>query len=262
MLASFRDALRNWRRRPDNALLHLAFVVLLGVSGAMVAQDVQSMWAEPAPGAPLSRPGAPDMTEAPSTTPLAPARRGGGQEAPRISPDKALAAPMSFELLADGRLMATGTITPGIAATFAAEVEKRGTYVKTVVLQSPGGSVRDALEMGRLIRARGFATEVKAGGYCASSCPLVFAGGTERRAGAKAGIGVHQVYAAERLAGQGPDGMETAQRITAECQRYLRDMGIDLEVWMHAMETPRDSLFYFTPAEMERLKLTTGPARA
>ena len=52
---------------------------------------------------------------------------------------------MTFELVGDGRLIATGTIVPGTADAFAAEVEKRGGYVKTVVLHSPGGSVQDAL---------------------------------------------------------------------------------------------------------------------
>jgi len=67
--------------------------------------------------------------------------------------------------------------------------------IKTVVLRSPGGSVRDALAMGHLIRQKQFSTEVVSGRYCASSCPLVFAGGVERRAGEKAAIGVHQVAA-------------------------------------------------------------------
>src|SRR3979411_1176664 len=67
--------------------------------------------------------------------------------------------------------------------------------VKSVVLHSPGGSVSDAIEMGRLIRQKQFATEVESGRYCASSCPLVFAGGLERRAGERAAIGVHQVTA-------------------------------------------------------------------
>ena len=72
---------------------------------------------------------------------------------------------------------------------------KRRDYVKTVVLNSPGGSVGDALAMGRLIRESKLATEVEAGKFCASSCPLVFVGGVERR-GDKAAIGVHQVFAA------------------------------------------------------------------
>jgi len=35
-------------------------------------------------------------------------------------------------------------------------------------------------------------------------------------------------------------------------------MGIDPLVWVHAMETPKDELFYFTPDEMVDLKLATG----
>ena len=73
---------------------------------------------------------------------------------PLRQPDGALAQPMTFELVGSGRLLATGTITPGVAQAFAAEVERRGDYIKTVVLNSPGGSVTDALAMGRLIRAR------------------------------------------------------------------------------------------------------------
>ncbi len=132
---------------------------------------------------------------------------------------------MTFDLRADGRLIATGTITPGTAAAFAGEIDKRGGYVKTVVLHSPGGSVTDALDMGRLIRKKGFATEVEDGRYCASSCPLVFAGGVERHAGAKAAIGVHQVTAIGHEGAAPDDGMQHVQRVSAECQRYLRDMG-------------------------------------
>jgi hypothetical protein len=171
---------------------------------------------------------------------------------------------MTFELVADGRLLATGTIQPGTAKTFAAEVEKRGSYVKTVALHSPGGSVADALEMGRLIRKKGFTTEVEDGRYCASSCPLLFAGGVERRAGSKAAIGVHQVTAVTRDGATPADGMDSVQRVSAECQRYLRDMGIDPLVWIHAMETPKDELFTFKPDELLALKLATqsGGARS
>jgi hypothetical protein len=51
--------------------------------------------------------------------------------------------------------------------------------------------------------------------------------------------------------------MEDAQQISAECQQYLRDMGIDLAAWIHAMETPREELYYFQPAELLALKLAT-----
>ena len=192
---------------------------------------------------------------------LAPWLPGGDKRLmPLPQPDGAMAQPMTFELVSGGKLMATGTITPGISQNFAAEVGKRGDYVKTVVLNSPGGSVTDALAMGRLIRERKFATEVEAGKYCASSCPLVFAGGVERRAGDRATIGVHQV-AALRPAANGPprDEMNVAQNISARCQRHLADMGVSLQVWVHAMETPHDRLFVFQPDELKSLNMVTAP---
>jgi hypothetical protein len=118
--------------------------------------------------------------------------------------------------------------------------------------------------MGRLIRERKFSTEVEAGKYCASSCPLVFAGGVERRAADKAIIGVHQV-AAISSAASGPlrDEMSVAQNISARCQRYLGDMGVNLQVWVHAMETPHEKLFVFKPDELKLLNMVTvAPASA
>jgi hypothetical protein len=198
--------------------------------------------------------------------------RGDTRLVPLPQPDRAMAQPMTFELVGGGRLMASGTITPGISENFAAEAERHGEYIKTVVLNSPGGSVTDALAMGRLIREKKFATEVEAGKYCVSSCPLAFAGGVVRRAGDQAIIGVHQV-AAMRTAANGPprDEMSVVQDISARCERYLGDMGVNLQVWVHAMETPHDKLFVFRPDELRSLNLVnlapaavpaTAPAKA
>ena len=190
---------------------------------------------------------------------LAPLLPGGDKRLmPLPQPDGTMAKPMTFELIGGGRLMATGTITPGISESFAAEVGKRGDYIKTVVLNSPGGSVTDALAMGRLIREKKFATEVEAGKYCASSCPLMFAGGSERRAGDNAAIGVHQVASLSSPNALPRDEMSAAQNISARCQRYLGDMGISLQVWVHAMETPHDKLFVFKPDELKSLSLVTA----
>jgi hypothetical protein len=176
-------------------------------------------------------------------------------------PDGVLANPISFELRGGGRLMASGTITAGSAQAFTAEIEKRGEYIKTVVLNSPGGSVADALAIGRLVRARKFATEVEPGKYCVSSCPLVFAGGVERRAGNRAVIGVHQVAAPKSGAATAPlrDEMSLAQKVSARCERYLLEMGVNLQAWVHAMETPHDKLFIFRPEELKSLNFVTAP---
>src|ERR1700750_1091807 len=42
------------------------------------------------------------------------------------------------------------------------------------------------------------------------------------------------------------------------CQRYLGDMGVSLQVWVHAMETPRDKLFVLKTDELRSLNLVTA----
>jgi hypothetical protein len=251
---------------PDQQILRWIFRGIVAVAIAALAADLATGngWiSAPDPLAPptetrLDSPG----LDLPVPSLLAPLLPGGDKRlTPLPQPGGAMAKPMTFELVGGGRLMATGTITPGISEAFAAEVGKRGDYIKTVVLNSPGGSVTDALAMGRLIREKKFATEVEAGKYCASSCPLLFAGGVERRAGDKAAIGVHQVAAIRPASGAAPrDEMDAAQRISARCQRYLGDMGINLQAWVHAMETPHDKLFVFKPDELKSLNIVTTGA--
>src|SRR6266852_2543073 len=251
---------------PGEAILRWIFLSVVTVTIAALAVDLAGMngWgAKPDPAATPAeiRQDSPAL-DLPSMVPsiLAPLLPGGDKRLlPLPPPDGPTAKPMTFELVSGGKLMATGTITPGISEAFAAEVSRRGDYIKTVALNSPGGSVADALTMGRLIRERRFSTEVEAGKYCASSCPLVFAGGVERRAGDRAAIGVHQV-AAIKTAAKGPprDEMSIVQTISARCARHLGEMGVDVRVWVHAMETPHDKLFVFKPDELKSLNMVTA----
>jgi hypothetical protein len=64
----------------------------------------------------------------------------------------------------------------------------------------------------------------------------VFAGGVERSVGDKAIVGVHQLAAIGSAGDLPRDEMNVAQDISARCQRYLADMGVNLQVWVHAME--------------------------
>lgn len=121
----------------------------------------------------------------------------------------------------------------------------------------------DALVIGALIHEKGFATSVAAGALCASSCPIVFASGKQRIATPQSAIGVHQIYAAAlsgeqqnalRVAGS---AMADAQKTTAEITRHLAMTGVDPALWLHALETPPDRLYYFSAEEMTALKLVT-----
>jgi hypothetical protein len=237
-------------------VLLIATVSVLALDlSAMTGFKPESLWREV-----TEQPVLPDMAPTTTEDPATPDRD--RRVVPARKADGALAKPMTFALGKNGRLIATGMIAPGSADAFAAEVNARGEYIKTVVLSSPGGSVGDALEMGRLIRARGFATEIEPNRICVSSCPLVFVGGVKRAAGTGAIIGVHQVFAPDPAEAARHDTMSEAQRVSARCQRYLVDMGVDLKMWVHAMETPKDRLFIFSANELRELSIVTPPSVA
>ena len=165
---------------------------------------------------------------------------------------------MRFRLGTHGDAFAEGTITPGTADAFAEFLaEQRAAGVKEIVLHSPGGSVNDATAMAQTIRDQGLDTRILPDGYCASSCPLVFAGGVKRFADKTSWIGVHQIFALTTAFGSLADGMEEAQVVSAEAQDLLAGFGVDPLVWTRAMSTPKEKLYLFTPDELIKLKLAT-----
>ncbi len=119
-------------------------------------------------------------------------------------------------------IYAHGKLEPGTSARFAKFMKTLGKRAYPVVLNSPGGSVESAMEMGRLIRKRGLDVVVGAtsfvgclprakdcklakadkgiyrgslisGAICNSACPFIFASGKTRLAGAYNHIGVHRI---------------------------------------------------------------------
>lgn len=162
-----------------------------------------------------------------------------------------------FDLQPGGILSAEGSIEPGAAGRFATEIAARGEYVKTVLLNSPGGSVGDALAMSKLIREKKLATKVISGALCASSCPIVMAGGVTREAEDGAVVGVHQIFNGSKEKMSPEQAMSNAQMTTADVSRHLEEMGIKSGVWLHALETPPDRLYYLTAKEMTEYALTT-----
>lgn len=129
----------------------------------------------------------------------------------------ALCEPLCPEWIA-----AEGEITAATPALFRKVLKQLGKRKLPVLIQSPGGNVNAALEIGRILRKaqldvtvsgvayQGCAPHVQScrppapekgvyrgtpwgRGYCASACPLILAGGVNRLASPDAGIGLHQV---------------------------------------------------------------------
>lgn len=239
----------------DGAILRVAFFALLAGTASVLYVDYRELTANE--GAALAMPSRPIL---PPFDPAGP----GDANAPNVTTSpEVLEQPLEITLAPGGELRLTGSVDIGSAERFADEIAARGEYVETVVLDSPGGSVVDALAIGSLIHEKGLATKVAAGSLCASSCPIIFASGKARIASAEAAIGVHQIYAAAlsgepqnalRVAGT---AMSDAQSTTAEIISHLTKTGVDPALWLHALETPPDRLYYFKPEEMTRLNLVT-----
>ncbi|MDB5586816.1 MAG: hypothetical protein JWP26_1786 [Devosia sp.] len=241
----------------DGAIMRVAFFGLLLGTVSVLYVDYRELSA--GEGSALAVPTRPILP--PATDPTGPAQ---GPMPPITTSPDLLDDPVVIALEPGGVLTLTGTIDIGSAERFATEIAARGEYVKTIALDSPGGSVEDALTIATLIHDKGFATSVAAGALCASSCPLVFAAGKGRLATPQSAIGVHQIYAAQlsddpqaalRVAGA---AMADAQTTTARITRFLDIVGVDPSVWVHALETPPDRLYYFTPEELTKYRLVTA----
>lgn len=242
------------RRYDQGRILKAVFYGLVVGVAATLAFDYRELARESALAelaAPGSEPVLPGLTENGEPLP-------GEVETPR----ETLRQQLAIALEPGGTLSLTGTISPGSADRFGEEIARIGEYVTRVRLDSPGGSVHDALAIGQTIRDRGYETVVKKGALCASSCPLAFAGGIQRVAETGATLGVHQVFAPGNDERDPASAVASAQTTTARIQRYLEAMNVDPALWTLAMETPPNRLHYLTPDEMRTLRLTGGSAVA
>jgi hypothetical protein len=228
---------------------------LLGMDFARVAP--QMSW--PGPAAPaLDQPVSPgDQTRrfAPRILFLRP-----GQPMPGVDTAD-MPSRLFFDETAPGLVRATGAIAEGDAARFDEWLAARGAantpLPDRVELHSPGGSVAEALAIGRAIRAAGLDTAVTAGDLCLSACPYVLIGGVDRQV-SRAQVGVHQHYFGETTVLPAFLAVEDIQRGQAEVVVYLDEMGADLRLMAPAMATPPEDIYILLPDELTDYRVATA----
>ena len=250
-------------RLTDDRALFGVFWMVLALAAAVLWLDLKGMaGGEPAvPGASpaLVRPFLPPVVDLPRIGPVRVPGTGSPPPHPIRTDADILQAPMTIDLVPGGTLVLRGAIDTSAARRLAAELDARGEYVALVDLDSPGGSVQDALEMSAMLRERELPVRVAEGSLCASSCPLVLAGGMVRQVSSRASVGVHQIFAADpaRAEALGTGGMARAQETTARIGRHLAAMGVDGALWLHALETPKSQLYYLSEDELIGYGLAT-----
>jgi len=152
----------------------------------------------------------------------------------------------------------TGQIAPGDAERFADFLDQANETPTQAYLNSTGGSVTDALIMGRNIRRLEMDTVMTATDICLSACPYILAGGSARRVDDRALVGVHQHYFGSNIALPAFLAVEDIQRGQGEVMSYLSDMDIDPLLMQHALVTPPNEIYLLTPEELSTYNLTTA----
>ena len=239
-------------RSPVARVLMGILIFQLGLGGLLILGDMQGL------RLPSFGPDAPRLTE--------PVRPGDQRRTFRPDRDRPGIQPARDPGELPERLVLTalygntyrleGAIDAGDATRLIALIDAADPTPETLILQSPGGSVGDALELGRHMRAKGINTQMLAGEYCYSACPYLLAAGVTRNIDADASVGVHQHYFGQNTLLPAAFAVEDIQRGQGEVMIYLNDMGIDPLIMQHALSTPPDEIYVLVPDELTKYGFT------
>jgi membrane-bound ClpP family serine protease len=114
-----------------------------------------------------------------------------------------------------------------------------GRIVFTVRLDSPGGSVVEAIGIGNVIRIFGFNTFVADGARCASACGLIWLAGERRYLGSRTAVGFHMVF--------DPKTRQPIPAARTMVEAYLAMLGVSQPTIRYFLQAPPESIEWLTP---------------
>jgi hypothetical protein len=176
---------------------------------------------------------------------------------------------------------ASGMVTADTPRQFLAFMRNNSTQDATVVLESDGGSVLGALELGRAIRRLELATTVgrvverrpKSGPKygeinprvdCQSMCTFVLLAGVKRSVSLEAQVLVHQIWLGDRredavAANYSAEDLVVVQRDIGSIVQYIVEMGGDIELVQLSLKVPPwEPMRVLSRDELRRTHLDLG----
>ncbi|NTE35215.1 lysozyme inhibitor LprI family protein [Agrobacterium tumefaciens] len=142
-----------------------------------------------------------------------------------------------------------GPIEAGDGENF--ETVVRGLSRASVILQSPGGLVKEALHIGATIRMEGFATMVPADKECFSACGLIWVSGVRRYMSDTSLIGFHAAYREEN------GEYRESGVANAEIGSYLTHLGLRIEAIRYFTIAGPNDFLLLTPEKARALGIET-----
>ncbi|WP_202112220.1 hypothetical protein [Cereibacter sphaeroides] len=174
---------------------------------------------------------------------------------------------------------AIGNIEAGDAGRFRHFLTASNVPPRCVVyIDSAGGDVDAAIEIGRLIRGAWLSTDVgrylldfgktidvpliprkKHQGQCLSAATLMYLGGRLRYLDDQATFGVHQFKFPSARGDEVPKHfLAKSQNLSARISEYIYDMGISPQFLLLSAATPSNEMRLVSKPELERIGVVTG----
>lgn len=160
-----------------------------------------------------------------------------------------------------------GPIDANAAKRLEAYIERnRVPTMSHVVLNSPGGNLVGGMLLGRVIRKHGLNTSVgkrkpaakeaweSSPGVCFSACALAYVGGKFRYLSSSSRYGVHRFYFSKNEAADA----DLAQVVSAAIVNYLREMGIDTDLFELSTRAGKNEIFEPSKIDLEQLKVVNN----
>jgi hypothetical protein len=162
-------------------------------------------------------------------------------------------------------IYAEGIIDDDAPQRLAALLKQNGIRGRdSIFLDSPGGSLFAGMKLGRLLREMRFFTHIgkknddqtayPKPGVCLSACALAFLGGPFRYVSAGSSYGVHRFYRAEKSYLDG----DSAQIIAAAVFQYIRDMGVDQQLFSEMTQAGPDEMHVLPDARLNALNVVNN----
>jgi hypothetical protein len=165
-----------------------------------------------------------------------------------IAVDRDPLAPIDVGVTADGGTMVLrGMFGTGSAERVRQHLAQSGS-IRTLMLDSPGGRLREARDIADLVRQRGLDTYIET--HCESACTYVFLAGAERAATPNARIGFHQPgFAGFNVAVQ--------REATKEMLEVYRASGLPQSFLDRIAQTENKSMWHPTSDELVESNVVT-----
>lgn len=177
--------------------------------------------------------------------------------------------PSGFQILEAPHLFISGVITGetanrvnqliGRAQNASSMSYSSGDPVLSVILDSPGGDVTAAIEIGRLFRKHFASTYVMSGSNCNSACVLAFMGGVRRTLPADSTIGLHrprfknQASFADLSA---DEAFKEYDSLANETLEYFEEMRVSTRVFEIMMSVSSGDIKYLSAEDASQIGLT------